>query len=74
MAQFGAQAAFKRTLPFSETEVLHELIPYIKKNMALVDVDVWTVDEALKQTDTSFSKILIELAEPGSPGIEFRNV
>ena len=74
MAQIGAQAAFRRTLLFSETDVLQELIPYIKKNMTLVDVDLWTVSDALNQSDTSFSKFRIEQAEPGSPGIEFRNV
>ena len=73
MQQFGAQTAFKRTLPFSEEKVLHELVPYLKKTLNLVEVELWKVEDALKQTE-GFTKSLIDNAEPGSPGFEFRNV
>lgn len=74
MAEFGAQTAFKRTLPFSEEMVLHELVPYLKRTLKLVDVEVWKVEDALMQTEGGFTKMLIDNAEPGSPGFEFRNV
>ena len=39
MTQFGAQTAFRRTLSFVEEAVLKEVVPYIKKSLALVDVE-----------------------------------
>lgn len=72
MAQFGAQTAFKRSLPFSEAKVLAELVTYLKKSVNLVDVEVLPVKEALNVE--GLNKSIIEGAEPGSPTFEFRNV
>ncbi|KZV82956.1 hypothetical protein EXIGLDRAFT_559291, partial [Exidia glandulosa HHB12029] len=44
IATIGAKSAFQRKLPFSEVDVLTELVPYIKKNMNLVEVDVISVE------------------------------
>lgn len=77
IAQFGATAAFKRSLPFSEKEVLLELLPYLKKSLNLQDVEVLMVDEALSLADkegVAISKNIVETAEPGSPAFEYRNV
>lgn len=77
MAQFGAETAFQRTLLFSETEVLGELLPYLKKSLNLVDAEVLTAADAFARagTDaTGFSKQIIESSEPGSPAFEYRNV
>ncbi|KAJ7126518.1 hypothetical protein C8R43DRAFT_1028359 [Mycena crocata] len=75
MAQFGAQTAFRRTLPFSERDVLSEIIPYLKKSLTLVDVEVYSVDEALaKAGEHGFTKSIIETSEPGNPAFEYRNV
>ena len=71
MAQFGAQQAFNRTLPFSETDVLKESLPYLKKTLDLVDAEIHTVDEAAAK---GFNKMIVESAEPGSPAFEYRNV
>jgi len=46
MAEFGAQSAFRRTLPFSEITILSEIQPYLKRTLNLVDVDVLAVEEA----------------------------
>ncbi|KAF8217875.1 hypothetical protein K438DRAFT_1952734 [Mycena galopus ATCC 62051] len=70
MAKFGAQTAFRRTLPFSERDVLQENIPYLKKSMSLVDVEVYLIEDALaKQGQDGFTKSIIESSEPGSPAI-----
>lgn len=74
MAEFGAQTAFKRTLPFSETEILLEILPYLKKTLNLVDAEIMTVEEALSKEGPGFTKMIIELSEPGSPAFEYRNV
>lgn len=74
IAQFGARTAFQRTLPFSEAKVLNELLPYLKKSLNLVEVEVWMVDDALQKNEPGFSKTIIESAEPGNPAFEFRNV
>lgn len=67
---FGAHTAFNRTVPFSEVEVLHEIVPYIKKSLSLVDAEVFLVEDA---RDKGFSAVLYEGAEPGSPAFEYYN-
>ncbi|KAJ7670528.1 leucine-tRNA ligase [Mycena rosella] len=74
MAQFGAQTAFRRTLPFSERDVLSEIIPYLKKSLTLADVEVYSVDEALAKQGDGFTKSIIDTSEPGNPAYEYRNV
>ncbi|KIL60453.1 hypothetical protein M378DRAFT_83676, partial [Amanita muscaria Koide BX008] len=46
MGQYGAAAGFRRTLAFSESQVLIEIVSYLKKTLGLVDADVLTVEEA----------------------------
>ncbi|KAF8890674.1 hypothetical protein BD779DRAFT_1610758 [Infundibulicybe gibba] len=65
IAQFGAQTAFRRALPFSESAVLSEILPYLKKSLGLVDAEVLSVDEARKKEGN---------LEPGTPAFEYRNV
>lgn len=75
MAQYGAQTAFRRSLPFSESAVLQELLPYLKKSLNLVDAEVLSVEEAIKHVDEpGYTKSIIEASEPGSPAFEYRNV
>ena len=68
---------FKRKLPFVETDVLREVLPYLKRTLNLVDVEVLSVEEALSQIEAGkvgYSRMIIESSEPGSPAFEFRNV
>ncbi|KAK2465536.1 hypothetical protein APHAL10511_002428 [Amanita phalloides] len=75
MAQYGASTAFRRALPFSETQVLTEIIPYLKKTLGLVDAEVLSVVEARgRQGEAGITKTIIDTSEPGSPAIEYRNV
>ncbi|KIJ61224.1 hypothetical protein HYDPIDRAFT_183337 [Hydnomerulius pinastri MD-312] len=74
MSDIGAKAAFRRTLSFSETEVLNEFLPYLKRALNLVDAEVFSVEEALQREGPGFSRIIIEASEPGSPAFEYRNV
>lgn len=77
MGQFGAQTAFRRTLPFSEREVLTELLPYLKKSLNLVETEVLFVDAAkqLQQGGTpGYTSSIIESSEPGNPAFEYWNV
>lgn len=71
MQHFGADTAFNRTVPFSEVEVLHEIVPYIKKSLNLVDAEVFLVEDARAK---NFSAPIFEGAEPGSPAFEYHNV
>jgi len=74
MAQFGAQTAFRRTLSFVEKIVLKEIVPHIKKSLALVDVEILSVEEALAKADEpSYTKNIIEIAVPGNPAFEYYN-
>lgn len=75
MQQVGAQAAFNRTLLFSETEVLTQLMPYLKKTLQLVDAEVMTVEEALPKVGMpGYTQVIMEGSEPGTPAFEFRNI
>jgi leucyl-tRNA synthetase len=74
MAQYGAETAFRRTLPFSESTVLSELLPYLKKTLGLTDASVLSVEEALKKEEKGYSKSIIDTSEPGSPAFEYYNV
>jgi leucyl-tRNA synthetase len=66
--------AFKRTLPFSEAEVLRQLSPYLKRSLNLVDVDIVLAEEVAGKDGPGYTKHIIELAEPGNPSYEFMNV
>ncbi|KZS95395.1 leucyl-tRNA synthetase [Sistotremastrum niveocremeum HHB9708] len=74
IGQFGATTAFKRTLPFSEVSVLKDLVPYLKRTLNLVDADVWLTEDTEGKTGPGFTRHIIDLAEPGSPSFEYRNV
>ena len=75
MGQIGAQTAFRLTLPFSESAVLKEIVPYLKKSLILADVEVLLVEEALLKTgEPGYTKNIIETSKPGNPAFEYRNV
>ena len=74
MAQFGTHTAFNRTVPFSEVEVLHELVPYLKRTLNLVDAEVLLVEEAKSKELSAITQSLVESAEPGNPAFEYYNV
>jgi leucyl-tRNA synthetase len=60
-----------------ETEVLREVLPYLKRTLNLVDVEILSVEEALEHVKAGkggYSRMIIESSEPGSPAFEFRNV
>jgi leucyl-tRNA synthetase len=57
--------------------VLREVLPYLKRTLNLVDVEVLSVEEALAHVEggkAGYSRSIIESSEPGSPAFEFRNV
>ncbi|KAF8201405.1 hypothetical protein BJ912DRAFT_500295 [Pholiota molesta] len=72
MAQYGAETAFRRALPFSESAVLREILPYLKKTLNLTEADVLSVEEA--RTNEAFNSAIIDTSEPGSPAFEYYNV
>ena len=72
MAQYGAETAFRRALPFSESAVLRELLPYLKKTLNLVEATVLSVEEA--RQIGSYSSSIIDNSEPGSPAFEYYNI
>jgi leucyl-tRNA synthetase len=60
-----------------ETDALREVLPYLKRTLTLVDVEILSVEEALEHVGAGragFSRMIIESSEPGSPAFEFRNV
>ena len=74
MSQYGAETAFRRTLPFSESLVLHELLPYLAKTLNLAEVGVMSVEEArTKEQEQGYTKSIIDTSEPGNPAFEYYN-
>jgi leucyl-tRNA synthetase len=61
-------------LPFSESAILSEILPYLKKTLNLVDAELFTVEEARRKEGPGFTKNIIDSSEPGSPAFEYRNV
>jgi len=59
--------AFKPELPFVETDVLREVLPYLKRTLNLVDVEVLPIEEVLAQVEAGEAGVIIEISEPG-PG------
>ncbi len=72
MAQYGAETAFRRALPFSESAVLRELLPYLKRTLNLIEATVLSVEEA--RQIGSYSSSIIDTSEPGSPAFEYYNI
>jgi len=44
MQQFGAKAAFKRQLLFSEVGTLNEILGHLRKSLSLVDAEVLAIN------------------------------
>jgi leucyl-tRNA synthetase len=60
-----------------ETDVLREVLPYLKRTLTLVDVEILSVEEAPEHVvagKAGYNRMIIESSEPGSPAFEFRNV
>jgi leucyl-tRNA synthetase len=74
IAEYGAQAAFRRTLPFSEATVLSEILPYLKRTLNLVDAEILSVEKARTKEGPGYTRSIIDSSEPGSPAFEYRNV
>jgi leucyl-tRNA synthetase len=57
--------------------MLPQVLPYLKRTLSLVDVEVLSVEDGLAHAgagDAGYSRTIIESSEPGSPAFEFRNV
>jgi len=75
MAQYGAETAFRRALPFSESLILRELLAYLKKTLNLAEDEVLSVEEArTKEQEPGYTRSIIDTSEPGSPAFEYYNV
>jgi len=75
MSQYGAETTFRRTLLFSESVVLRELLAYLKKTLNLAEAEVMSVEDARsKEQEQGYTKSIINTSEPGSPAFEYYNV
>lgn len=57
--------------------MLREVLPYLKRTLNLVDVEIVSCEEALEHVGAGkvgYNRLIIESSEPGSPAYEFRNV
>ena len=57
--------------------MLSEVLPYLKRTLNLVDVEILSCEEALEHVGAGkagYSRLIVESSEPGSPAFEFRNV
>lgn len=73
------EAAFDRSLPFSEMEALKAIRPYIMASLKYQDCEIVTVKEALERIaqegeSAGLVKDRAEASEPGTPSSEFWNI
>ena len=76
ITEFGAETAFKRNLklPFVEPDALREAVPYLKRTLNLVDVEILSVEKAQAEVEADkagYNRVIIESSEPGNPGFKF---
>ena len=74
IADFGAQTAFNRLLPFNEIETLNAAKGYFKKSMNFQEIEVYSIEDD-KQTigELGVEDKVLETAEPGQPSFTFFN-
>lgn len=74
----GGTKALNRTLKFDETDILHRALPYFTRTLGYDSLKLETAEEGLAKAkelessaspDPSYNVPIIELAEPGSPGV-----
>lgn len=67
MSEFGAESAFHRTLPFSESLVLRKLLACLKKILNPAEAEVLPVEEVRsKEQEQGYKKSIIDTSESGS--------
>lgn len=79
IAEFGAEMAFNRQLPFNEKETLAASSGYLKKTLNFRAVHIESAKDALAHADElqgkhGFDRTVVEGAEPGTPSFAFYNV
>ncbi|KAL9934387.1 hypothetical protein V8E36_006843 [Tilletia maclaganii] len=79
VAEFGAETALNRLLPFNETETLQAASSYLKRTLGFREVHLESAEESLAKADElegkdGFDRKVVEAAEPGAPSFAFYNV
>ena len=79
IAEFGAEMAFNRELPFPEADTLRAASSYLKKTLGFRAVHIESASDALARADElqgklGFDRTQVEGAEPGAPSFAFYNV
>ena len=79
IADFGAETAFNRLLPFNESETLKAASGYLRKSLNFRAVHIESAEEAISRAaelegKDGFDAKIVELAEPGMPSFAFYNV
>lgn len=79
IAEFGAEMAFNRQLPFHEADTLRDASGYLKRTLNFRAVHIESARDALARADElqgkyGFDRTVVEGSEPGSPSFAFYNV
>ncbi|SOV04995.1 probable CDC60 - leucine--tRNA ligase, cytosolic [Ustilago sp. UG-2017a] len=74
IADFGAETAFNRLLPFNEIETLKAASGYLKKTMHFKQIHVYSIeDDQQIYKDLRVEEKVLENAQPGQPSFAFFN-
>lgn len=73
IADFGAQTAFNRLLPFNEIETLQAASGYFKKSMNFKQIHIHAIEDVESYKGLDIDPKVIETAEPGQPSFTFFN-
>lgn len=74
IADFGAQTAFNRLLPFDEIATLRAAAGYFKKSMHFSHIHIYQIEDKDSYKDVDVDDKVLEAAEPGQPSFAFFNV
>ncbi|PWZ02057.1 leucyl-tRNA synthetase [Testicularia cyperi] len=73
IADFGAQTAFNRLLPFNEIETLRSATGYFKKSLNFKQIHIYDVEDKASYANLDIDPKILETAEPGAPSFTFFN-
>ncbi|KAK4700721.1 leucyl-tRNA synthetase, partial [Phenoliferia sp. Uapishka_3] len=73
IASIGADAAFNRTSLFDEQATLESGLPYIKRQLAIEQIEIVAVED-VKTDEPGYAEPIVGSAEPGAPGFVFYNL
>lgn len=72
LAANGPEVAFNRTTTFDELRVLVTALPYLRRTLAIEDLEIISAGD-VERAGPGFDEKVVDGAEPNQPGVHFYN-